>query len=91
MPDIASTIDAYAGQSRYGVSTVLPKPGDRDVDGAGIVLRDDVVAEAHAIHRSRLEVLGDDVELRHEREEELAAFGSFRSMPTLRLLKLLRR
>jgi hypothetical protein len=26
MPDIASTIDAYAGQSRYGVATVLPKP-----------------------------------------------------------------
>ena len=26
MPDIASATDAYAGQSRYGESPVLPKP-----------------------------------------------------------------
>jgi hypothetical protein len=37
--------------------------------------RDRVVPQAHTIHRSGLEVLGDHVEVRDQREEQVATFG----------------
>ncbi len=41
----------------------------------GLALGDRVVAQAEALHRPRLEVLGHDVEARDEREEEVATLG----------------
>jgi hypothetical protein len=38
---------------------------------------DHVVSEPHTVHRAGLEVLGDDVESRHQCKEELAALGRF--------------
>ena len=47
-----------------------PEAGHRDVDGRGMRRGDGRVAEAQAVHRAGLEVLGDHVEPGHEPEEE---------------------
>ena len=77
---------------RRAWARVLPKPETEHVDDRRVHGGDVVVAEAHAGQRAALEVLGDDVELRGEVEDELAALGGLQvDADRLRLPRLLRR
>ncbi len=91
IPDIASAIGAKAGQWPYGEGTVLPKPETDTYTTPGCDGLDRRMVEAELAPCPRLEVLGHDVEVGDEVEEQLPAVRVARSRPIDCLAELLRR